>query len=200
MGSIGLVTVDSIAPGDVGFVRGSSSWGEVVARITGYDVAHTVVYHRRLADGRDGRKRWLVAEMSASRGARFVVHEDEPVHVVRVWRDRREQRRLLGYSRDTVRRGAAYDWAEIGRCLADVLGRQPYRRRLNGREICTTHALQAILYARPDLSRLFPDPDEPFSPGSLHDRLVGATRPVRELRPLAALRAMDLPAMERASA
>lgn len=171
MGSVRLVPTDQVAPGDVGFDRGRSTYGRLVERATREDVAHCFVYHRRLGTTADGGARWLIAEMSARVGARFTERVEPPMAIARVWRLPSEQQRLLDHSRELIRSGAAYDWLEIGRILLALKSGRELSARQTERSICVAHAHRSILAARPDLAADLPAPGAVMSPGRLLDRL-----------------------------
>jgi hypothetical protein len=175
MGSVRLVPTDQVAPGDVGFDRGRSTYGRLVERATREEVAHCFVYHRRLGTTADGRARWLIAEMSARVGARFTERVEPPVAVVRVWRLPSEQQRLLDHSRDLIRSGAAYDWVEIGRILLALKSGRELSARQTERSICVAHAHRSILAGRPDLAGDLPALGAVMSPGRILDRLTALT-------------------------
>jgi hypothetical protein len=175
MSSVRLVPNHQVAPGDVGFDRGRSTYGRIVEKATRTPVAHCFVYHRRLGTTPDGTPRWLIAEMSARRGAVFTERIEEPLAAVRVWRLPSEQARLLAASRELVRMGADYDWREVGRILATLVTRRSGadREPVADRAICVAHVHRAVLAARPDLQHALPPLGRPLWPGRLLEALTG---------------------------
>ncbi len=172
MGTVREIRYDQVAPGDVAFDRGRSTYGRLVALSTREDVAHCFVYHRRLGTTRDGRARWLIGEMSARHGAQFSERVEAPSVVMRPWRLETERTRLLSHSRDLVRASAQYDWLEIGRIVVAMASGRVLDRGATGRAICVAHVHRAILAARPDLAGVLPSVGEVVTPG----RLLAALR------------------------
>lgn len=171
-----------IAPGDIGFDHGISVYGRIVRATTGRAEAHCWVYHRHLGRTRDGRDRWLIAEVSAKRGAIYRERTEPATRVLRVWRDAAEQRTLLRASAEIVRSGARYDWHEIARIVKALRQRDAGSAVDRGRIICVQHVVRALLTARPDLRPLFADPGEPMWPSRLVARLVAEPPAARQVR------------------
>lgn len=184
MGTVREIRYDQVAPGDVAFDRGRSTYGRLVALSTREDVAHCFVYHRRLGTTPDGRPRWLIGEMSARRGAQFSERVEPPAVVLRPWRLETERRRLLAHSRELVRASAQYDWLEIGRIVVALASGRVLDRGDTARTICVAHVHRAILTARPDLAGSLPSIAEVVTPGRLLDAL-------RDQRPATVRRSLD---------
>lgn len=174
MGTVRLVRYDQVAPGDVAFDRARSAYGRLVELTTGGEIAHCFVYHRRVGTTADGRARWLVAEMSARRGAVLTERVEAPAAVVRVWRIAAERDRLLQLSREVVAGNTPYDWPEIARILVALASGRVLARRDRDRDaaICVAHALRSVLAARPDLADHLPAPGEVVWPGRLLELLA----------------------------
>lgn len=181
MGTVRFVPMDQVAPGDVAFDRARSTYGRLVSLSTRGSIAHCYVFHRRLGVDEQGRDRWLIAEVSARYGAQFAERVDPPVAVVRTWRLRAEQERLLEASRNLVRMNARYDWLQIARIVLALVSGRTLTRPESDRAICVAHVLRAILAARPDLGTVLPHPGETTWPDRLHalldDLRVGTLLP-----------------------
>ena len=152
-----------IEPGDVGFSTGSGFYGWIIRRATG-SYGHAWVYHGRIGSG--DAAVWITAEAGGD-GVQYRVRSEEPVKVVRMWRNEQERSAILDASERLI--GHGYDWMEIVRIALWVcgvrlghLGRDDRRR-----VICSNHTAQAILAARPQLRGIIPYPPSRIWPSRL---------------------------------
>jgi hypothetical protein len=103
------------------------------------------VYHSDLGNGL-----WETAEAGPS-GLLFRKRSALPTKVVRFWRSENERAGILWASEKLV--GSKYDWGEIGRIAARLVGlRLRCRKDNKARVICSNHVAQVVLAIRPELT------------------------------------------------
>jgi len=158
-----------IQPGDIGFTKGGGFVGWIIRHGTGSAYAHTFVYHK-LIKRTDAIEVWETVEAWPSLnkqkdGVRVRTRTEAPIKVVRLWRTRGEQARILEHSKSMV--GTRYGWGEIVRIGLRFVGIKVRGWESNKRAICSNHCTQSVLAARPKLSKIFRYPPSMVWPGEL---------------------------------
>ena len=160
-----MTTWIDIQPGDIGFTKGGGFVGWIIRHGTGSAYAHTFVYHKYLGDGA-----WETVEAWPSLkkdqdGIRVRVRTEDPIKVVRLWRTRNEQAKILAHSSSMV--GVRYGWGEIARIALRFIGIKVKGWESNRRSICSNHCTASILAARPRMRELFKYAPSMTWPGEL---------------------------------
>jgi hypothetical protein len=159
-----------IKPGDIGFTKGGGFVGWIIRHGTGSAYAHVFVYVKQNSDGS-----WETIEAWPSRraikdGTRVRTRTELPEKVVRIWRNRNEQNRIIKKSRELV--GTRYGWGEILRIAARFIGIKFIPKYdSHKRAICSNVTMQAVLAARPQLKPVFRFETYQTWPGELADTL-----------------------------
>lgn len=155
-----------IKPGDVGFSRGEGIVGWIIRHGTTSPYAHSFIYHRLLGTSPDGTQTWETVESYGGDGVRTRVRTQAPEKVVRVWRNSKEQARILEKSSSLV--GSGYGWGEIVRIAFRLIGiKLPPMKDNPKRLICSNHTLQSVLAARPSLEYFFKYAPHEIWPGEV---------------------------------
>jgi hypothetical protein len=125
-----------IEPGDIGFDGGVGISGWLIRRSTGA-YGHVFVYHEKMDNGA-----WRTMEAGPS-GVFFRIRTRPANKVVRLWRNKIEQRRILAASAECA--GRKYGWGEIARICLHLVGIKINGWRDNeGRMICSNHVAYSI--------------------------------------------------------
>lgn len=155
-----------IKPGDVGFSRGEGIVGWIIRHGTTSPYAHSFIYHTLLRTEPDGTQVWQTVESYGGDGVRTRVRTEPPAKVVRVWRNSKEQAKILEKSSSLV--GSKYGWGEIFRIAFRLIGiKLPPMKDNPARLICSNHTLQSVLAARPALKFFFNYEPHEIWPGEL---------------------------------
>lgn len=141
-------TWEGIRPGDIGFDEGGGAVGFLIRHGSHSPFAHCFVYVREHPDGG-----WWTHEAYPG-GLRLRHRVAAPHKVLRVWRDDVEQRALVARSYRLV--GARYAYGELVRIVvARVAGwvgvSVPPWDANPSTVICSNHAAQCVVAARPDV-------------------------------------------------
>ncbi len=154
-----------IKPGDIGFTKGGGIVGWIIRHGTGSPYAHCFIYHKYLGDGK-----WQTVEAFPSinknkDGVRYRIRTEEPIKIVRMWRTKNEQRKILDHSVSMV--GVKYGWGEIIRIALRFLGIKIKGWESDKRAICSNHCTQSLLSARPQLELIMKYKPSQVWPGEL---------------------------------
>jgi len=150
-----------IEPGDIGFDKGIGISGWLIRTGTQSAHGHCWVYHRRI-----DQNTWETVEAGPRGGLIRRVRTVQPNKVARIWRTEQERQAILIQSNKLV--GAKYGWGEIFRIAFRILGvKLPKHKDNPNRVICSNHAAQSVLAARPALKPLFEYAPYEIWPGEL---------------------------------
>jgi hypothetical protein len=159
-----------IQPGDIGFDNGGGIVGWIIRHGTGSAYSHCFVYHELLSTDKSGNQTWKTVEAWPSLkdgqdGIRIRLRTKSPSKVVRVWRTKNQQEKILEKSLSMV--GTGYGWGEIFRISLRFIGIKIKGWESDKRAICSNHCTQSILFARPELKPFFNYPPSSIWPGEL---------------------------------
>jgi hypothetical protein len=148
-----------IEPGDIGFDGGIGISGWLIRRATGA-YGHVFIYHEKIDDNA-----WRTVEAGPS-GVLFRVRTRPANKVVRLWRTKIEQNRILAASAECV--GRKYGWGEIARIFLHLIGIKINGWKDNkGRMICSNHVAYSISMMKKGVKYTLPYKPEHIWPQKL---------------------------------
>lgn len=159
-----------IQPGDMGFDKGGGFVGWIIRHGTGSAYDHCFIYHELMSTDKQGNQVWKTVEAWPSLrkqkdGVRVRIRTADPSKVVRVWRTKNEQSKILEKSLSMV--GTKYGWGEIFRIALRFIGIKIRGWESERGAICSNHCAQSVLYARPELKAFFTYPPSFIWPGEV---------------------------------
>lgn len=158
-----------IEPGDIGFDGGVGISGFIIRIGTQSQYGHCWIYHEYLGKNEKGEQVWRTVEAGPKEGLIYRERTIAPNKVVRIWRSRREQRKILEASASMV--GQKYGWGEIFRICLRIIGIKVRGWESNKRAICSNHTAACMLAARPELAKFMKYKPSEVWPGELAKNL-----------------------------
>ena len=148
-----------IEPGDIGFDGGVGISGWLIRRATGA-YGHVFIYHEKLDNGA-----WRTVEAGPS-GVLFRIRTRPCNKVVRLWKTKVEQSRILAASADCA--GRKYGWGEIARICLHLIGIKVNGWKDNkGRMICSNHVAYSVGQMKKGIKHTMPYKPEHIWPQKL---------------------------------